>query len=324
MTKSEFLEAKKGLAIEKDEIEENAYDYFREQKKQYREQKRNLRFELKEEKKEYRQNKREAKQDYREKKEYLTNKFQGNRTKDVKVRERYLSDDEIYALRKKNQLPKYTHKEEMFNMITHIVGGGLGVVALIVSIICCALFRPKDATSMVSMIIFSVTMIVLYTNSAIYHGLNINRGKQVFQVIDHCTIYILIAGSYTPVVLLGLPQLSPWHYVLLASVYALAILGVVLNATMMRKKAVKIISMILYIMIGWCIIFFYPWLKETLKLGGTWLLIVGGITYTIGSILYGIGSKKKYWHSIFHLFCLGGTISQFLSVLLFAVIGLSA
>lgn len=322
MTKEEYREARKGLVIEKDEEVERARSYFDEQKKQYREQKWNLKTELREEKKEFREKKREAKRLLLEKGAYLRTKFNGNRTKGKRVRERYLSDAEIYALRKKLMLPKYTHQEELFNMISHIVGAGFGVLALIASVIACLLCRPHDALSLSTMIVFSLTVIVLYTNSSIYHGLKINRGKSVFQIIDHCTIYLLIAGSYTPVVLLGLKEISPYHYVLLGAVYALAILGVVLNATMMRKLPVKIVSMILYILIGWCIIFFYPWLLKSLKIGGTWLLISGGIVYTLGSLLYGIGSKRKYWHSIFHLFCLGGTLLQFLSVFLYVVVGI--
>ena len=102
----------------------------------------------------------------------------------------------------------------------------------------------------------------------------------------------------------------------------LAILGVVLNATRMRKFVVKVISRIIYIALGWSIICFYPILVASLGLSSVWLLIGGGIAYTVGSILYGIGSKKKYWHSIFHIFCLVGTLLQFLSVLLYPVIGL--
>jgi hemolysin III len=145
----------------------------------------------------------------------------------------------------------------------------------------------------------------------------------VFQIIDHCTIYVLIAGTYVPVTLLGLASYQPYNYIILGVVVLLAILGVVLNATMMRKIVVKVISMILYIAVGWGIIFFYPWLiAGPMGMMGTWFLILGGITYTIGSILYGIGSKKRYWHSIFHMFVVLGTVFQFLSVFLFCICGL--
>ena len=170
------------------------------------------------------------------------------------------------------------------------------------------------------MIVFSLTMIALYTISAVYHGLYVNRGKRVLQVLDHCTIYLLIAGTYTPYVLLSLSSIAPYHYVFLGGIYLLSILGIVLNATMMRKMVVKVISMILYILIGWSVLPFYPLLVESLTLTGTWILIGGGISYTVGSILYGIGSKKKYFHSIFHLFVLLGSLLQYVSILIYGVI----
>ncbi len=208
-------------------------------------------------------------------------------------------------------------------MVTHIVGGGLSVVGLVLGILFSVLKKPGDVVSLLSMIIFGITSITLYAISSIYHGLHINKGKRVFQVLDHCTIYILIAGTYVPITLIGLAEHMPYNVILLGVVVLLAILGVVLNATMMRKMVVKVISMVLYIAIGWGIIFFYPWLVDgCLGIGGTWLLIAGGITYTVGSILYGIGSKKRYWHSIFHIFVIGGTIFQYLCVLLYGIIGL--
>ena len=201
-----------------------------------------------------------------------------------------------------------------------MVGGGIGVISLIVSILCCCFFKQGNITALLSMIVFSLTMIALYTISAVYHGLYVNRGKRVLQVLDHCTIYLLIAGTYTPYVLLSLSSIAPYHYVFLGGIYLLSILGIVLNATMMRKMVVKVISMILYILIGWSILPFYPLLVESLTLTGTWILIGGGISYTVGSILYGIGSKKKYFHSIFHLFVLLGSLLQYVSILIYGVI----
>lgn len=281
-----------------------------------------LKKELKTQKKEFRKNKKELKTERKEKLRYLKKEYGSlDFEKEVKVRGKDLSEEEIRYLRNQEGLPFYYHSEEVFNSVTHIVGGGLGLIGLIIGVVFSCIYRKGDMVSLFSMIVFGITMICLYTISAIYHGLPINRGKRVFQVLDHCTIYIMIAGTYTPVVLLGLQSLAPWHYVFLGAIYFLSILGVVLNATMMRKLAVKIISMILYIAVGWSIIFFYPFLKDSLSIVGVWLLIVGGITYTLGSILYGIGAKKRYFHSVFHLFVIGGTVFQYLSVLLYGVIG---
>ena len=239
---------------------------------------------------------------------------------EIKVKEKDLTPEEIALLRKSNRLPFYLRSEEIFNSVTHMVGGGIGVISLIVSILCCCFFKQGNVTALLSMIVFSLTMIALYTISAVYHGLYVNRGKRVLQVLDHCTIYLLIAGTYTPYVLLSLSSIAPYHYVFLGGIYLLSILGIVLNATMMRKMVVKVISMILYILIGWSVLPFYPLLVESLTLTGTWILIGGGISYTVGSILYGIGSKKKYFHSIFHLFVLLGSLLQYVSILIYGVI----
>ncbi len=312
MTKTEFKEAKKGLSIERDEKIESARQNLVRQKEEY-----------KKKKNAYKISKKICKQEYLAKRQFLRNDFSGNHEKETKVKERYLSQEEISQLRKKQQLPFYLHSEEIFNMVTHIVGGGLSVIGLILGVLFSVLKKPGDIVCLLSMIIFGITSITLYAISSIYHGLHINKGKRVFQVLDHCTIYILIAGTYVPITLIGLADHMPYNVILLAVVVLLAILGVVLNATMMRKTVVKVISMILYIAIGWGIIFFYPWLVDgCLGIGGTWLLIAGGITYTVGSILYGIGSKKRYWHSIFHIFVIGGTVFQYLCVLLYGVIGL--
>ena len=310
MTKIEYSEAKKGLGVERDEKIEDARRLLLTQKEEY-----------KKKKEEYQQAKKIYKQEYAAKRLFLKNDFTGHH--EVGVKEKYLSHEDIAELRKKKQLPFYLHSEEIFNMVTHIVGGGLSLVGMVLGILFSLYYHPGNLVYLLSMIIFGVTSITLYTISSIYHGLHINEGKRVFQVLDHCTIYILIAGTYVPVTLIGLADHTPWNYVILSVVVLLAVLGVVLNATMMRKIPVKVISMILYIAIGWGIIFFYPWLVEgAFGLGGTWLLIGGGITYTVGSILYGIGSKKRYWHSIFHLFVIGGTVLQYLCVLLYGVIGL--
>ena len=168
------------------------------------------------------------------------------------------------------------------------------------------------------MAVYGFSMLFLYTMSSIYHFLGVNKAKKVFQVLDHCTIYILIAGTYVPVCVLMLPSTMPLgSYVILGVVVLLSVLGVVLNATMMQKKAVKIISNLLYLVIGWLIIFFFPWLLDAVGLAPCLLFLFGGISYSIGAILYGIGRFKRYFHFIFHLFCLAGTILQFVGILLF-------
>ncbi len=215
------------------------------------------------------------------------------------------------------KLPIYTKGEEIFNMTTHIVGGALGVVALVLCIIFSAIHH--NAYGVISSIIYGITMIVLYTMSSIYHGLRPNTtAKKVFQVLDHCSIFLLIAGSYTPFALCTLREYSTvlgWS--IFGIIWGLAILGIVLNA--IDLKNFKIFSMICYLIMGWCIIVRINVVIERLGWTGFSLLLGGGIVYTIGAIFYGIGKKKKYMHSIFHLFIFAGSLLQFLCILLFVI-----
>ena len=316
MTKQEYKAKKKQLKLE-NKI------HIKEQKAEYKEKKAELKLKKKELKKAYKERIDSLDETTDVQIDFYKQEYKNNpKAKTPKVRERDLSQEEIEKLRRDRKLPSYTRGEEIFNSVTHIVGGGFGVIGLISGIVFSAIFRPGDTMSLISMIIFGVSMILLYSISAIYHGLHINKGKQVFQVLDHCTIYFLIAGSYTPCMLLGLSNIYPWNHVFLLCVYLLAILGIVLNATMMRRKAVQIVSMILYLVIGWSIIVLAPFLVSEFKVGGMILLVSGGVSYTIGSVLYGLGRKKRYMHSIFHLFVDLGTILQFLSVLLYLIIRL--
>ena len=317
MTKTEYREMKEILLLERENKIEGAKNELDVDKAEYKKKK----AEYHQSKKAYHKAVKALKKENKIKRKGLKSEYRSlDYEKELKIREKDLTVDQIKRLRDKEGLPFYLRSEEIFNSVTHIVGAGLGAVGLIIGVIFSCLKKPGDMISLFSMIVFGIAMITLYSISAIYHGLHINKGKKVLQVLDHCTIYILIAGTYTPVVLLGLQSISPWHYVFLAAVYALSILGVVLNATMMEKLPVKVISMILYIAVGWGIIFFYPVLINSLSVPGMLLLIGGGLSYTVGSILYGIGSKKRYFHSVFHLFVNVGTILQYLSILIYAVI----
>lgn len=214
-------------------------------------------------------------------------------------------------------LPKYTKGEEIFNMTSHIVGVVLGIVATTLCVIFAAIH--KNVYGVVSGAIYGTTMIVLYTMSSIYHGLKPERfSKKVFQVLDHCSIFLLIAGSYTPFCLSSfVPYNSILGWTIFGIIWAIAILGIVLNSIDIKKF--KIFSMICYLGMGWCIIFTAKLLPQLLSTGGVILLVTGGIAYSIGAILYGIGKKYKWMHSIFHLFILLGSILQFLCILLYVM-----
>lgn len=218
---------------------------------------------------------------------------------------------------KDRTLPDYTKGEEIFNMVSHIVGGALGVVATTLCVIMAAIHH--NVYGVVGGAIYGGTMIILYTFSSIYHGLKPNlMSKKVFQVLDHCSIFLLIAGTYTPIALCTIRSVSVaagwWIF---GIIWFAAVLGIVLNS--IDLKTTKIFSMICYLIMGWCIIFRVDLLVKGLSTGGIVLLIAGGVAYTIGAILYGIGKKKRYFHSIFHLFIVAGSLLQFLCILLYVV-----
>lgn len=214
-------------------------------------------------------------------------------------------------------LPKYTKGEEIFNMTSHIVGAVLGIVATVLCIVFAAI--RENVYGIISGAIYGVTMIILYTMSSIYHGLSSKRySKKVFQVLDHCSIFLLIAGSYTPFALCTIREYdlaSGW--IIFGIIWAFAILGIVLNSIDIKKF--KVFSMICYLVMGWCIVFKITLLPELLGTAGFVLLLLGGIAYTIGAILYGLGKKHKYMHSIFHLFILLGSLLQFFCILLYVM-----
>ena len=213
---------------------------------------------------------------------------------------------------KKIKLPDYTKGEEIFNMVTHIVGGGLGVVVLVLCVIFSALHR--DAWAVVGCSVYGASMIALYTISSVYHGLSPEhaRAKKVMQVIDHCTIYFLIAGTYTPIVLAGIRRIDPVAgWVLFGVVWGLAALATALTAIDLRKY--RVFSMICYIGMGWCIVLTVKPLLAAMEPGGLILLLAGGVCYTVGIIFYKL-KKIRYMHSIWHLFVLAGSILHYFSV----------
>ncbi|MCR5737157.1 MAG: hemolysin III family protein [Eubacterium sp.] len=213
-------------------------------------------------------------------------------------------------------LPDYTKGEEIFNMVSHIVGGALGIAALVLCIIVAA--SHHSAISVISAIIYGVTLISLYTMSSIYHGLRPGMAKKVFQVLDHCTIYFLIAGSYTPFLLVALlPKYPVISWFMFGVVWGCAIVACTLTAIDLEKYAV--FSMICYLTMGWIIIIFVRQVYDVIGAGGITFLVTGGVSYTVGSIFYGLGNTKKWMHSIFHLFILAGSILHFFAIIFYAL-----
>lgn len=216
------------------------------------------------------------------------------------------------------RLPVYTHGEELFNMITHIVGGAVGVCALVLCVIFSAIHH--DGYALASSIIYGVSMITLYTMSAIYHGLSPrhDKAKKIFQIMDHCTIFLLIAGTYTPVLLCAIRPYNPQAaWTIFAIVWGACVIGIILNA--IDLKRFKVFSMICYLAMGWCIIFKFNLLPVTIGYRAIRLLVYGGLCYTVGTVFYGLQKKHRYMHCIWHLWILAGSIFQFMAILLYVI-----
>lgn len=208
-------------------------------------------------------------------------------------------------------LPNYTTAEEWTNTITHIVGGSLSILGLVLAILrACS---HHNVMGLVTSIIYGCCLIALYTMSSVYHGLRPGSGKKVMQILDHCTIYFLIAGTYTPIALTALAPSYPWiGWGLFGFEWALCALGAALTAIDLKKF--NIFSMICYIGMGWAIIPFISQIFQVMEPAGFWFLLAGGISYTVGAILYGIGSKVHWMHSVFHIMVLLGSILQYFTI----------
>jgi hemolysin III len=213
-------------------------------------------------------------------------------------------------------LPDYTKGEECMNMVTHIVGVAFGIFILVACIMTAA--ANNNVWGIVSSAIYGFTLIALYCVSSIYHGLRPCIGKKIMQVIDHCTIYLLIAGTYTPILLSAVRPLYPTlAWVLFAAEWGLAILGASLNAIDLKKYSK--FSMTCYIAMGWLVVVALKPTIEAMTWAGFWWLLAGGIAYTLGAVLYGLGKKKRYLHSIFHLFVIFGTILQAVAIIVYTL-----
>ena len=209
------------------------------------------------------------------------------------------------------KIPNYTLGEELFNSISHGIGAALAVAALVLMVVKAHNPLPETTVSL-----FGATMIILYTMSCIYHALSPNlEGKKVLRVIDHCNVFLLVFGTYIPVSLLGVGGAKGW--ILFGVIGAFTIIGIVFTAINVDKY--KVIATICHVINGWSILIGIPELINNAGHEGLLFMILGGVMYTIGSILYGLGSKKKYMHCIFHVFCLLGTFFHFWSIYMYLI-----
>ena len=195
--------------------------------------------------------------------------------------------------------------------------GYLGVIALVLCVVVSAM--KGDVWGVVSCAIYGASMIILYTMSSVYHGLKPNMAKKVMQVLDHCTIYFLIAGTYTPILLCAIRNVSllaAWGLFVL--VWGFAALGTVFTAIDLKRFGKM--AMACYIGMGWCVLLAVKPTLQAVPLAGLAWLLGGGIAYTVGAVFYGFGKKCRYIHSVFHLFVVLGSLLQFICIFFYIIL----
>ena len=279
----------------------------------------NIKLKYKENKKslklKYKTNKKDSKTKYKDKKKSLKKEYKDNKSnKDNKSKNSNLNlNTNNKEVEENIELPRYTKGEEIFNMVSHIVGGALGISALIVTLILS--ISKHSGIVIFSSIIYSLSMLTLYTMSSIYHGLSskLKKAKNVFRKFDYISIFLLIAGSYTIFLLTILRPADPKAaWILFGIIWSATVLGTILNAINVKKFIV--LSNIAFIIMGWSILWKVKVIKELMHPTGFLFLVLGGIAYTLGVIFYIVGKKVKYMHSIFHLFIVAGSIFHFISI----------
>lgn len=208
-------------------------------------------------------------------------------------------------------LPHYTVGEEIFNSVSHGLGVALACVGFGVLIVFSVLYGNGWAVA--SSIVYCLGLLELYLASTLYHAATNRTVKGVLQILDHCSIFVLIAATYTPFTLITLHGEKGW--LMFGVVWAMAIFGIILNAIDVKKYSK--LSMVCYILMGWAILTDLNGLMTGLSKPGVILLVLGGVSYTFGILFYAL--RKRYMHSIWHLFVLGGSVLHFLCIALYVI-----
>lgn len=235
-----------------------------------------------------------------------------------KIEEQKLNKKEE-KVKLKEKIKRYSLGEEIFSSVVHGVGSLLAVAALVLLIV----FTAKHggtALDIVGVIIYGVTLILLYTMSTLYHSISNEKAKKVLQVFDHCSIYFLIAGTFTPLTFTILKDSGKTSWLVFSFVWLMAILGTVLYAVFPRRF--KVLNVASYALMGWSALFLIPSLITKLStincIASVYLLVIGGIAYTLGIVFYAL-KKVKYFHSIFHIFVLAGSVCHFFCILVYTL-----
>lgn len=214
--------------------------------------------------------------------------------------------------KKASEAPKYTFGEELFNSISHGVGVLLSIAALVLLIVFAVI--GGGGYKLASGLVYGISLILLYSMSMVYHIVRSEKGKAVMRIFDHCSIYVLIAGTYTPYLLTILDKKMGW--IMFGIIWAMAVIGIIMNCISLEKF--KKISLICYVIMGWAIVFTIKPIINSIPLMGVFLLVLGGIVYTAGVVFY-VMKNHKYMHSVWHLFVLGGSVCHYLSIQLFVL-----
>lgn len=208
------------------------------------------------------------------------------------------------------KLPTYTKKEEIFNSVTHGVGILFGSFSLIMF-----LLKSADVYSQIAAIIFGVSMMILYTSSTVYHALKPSYAKKIMRVVDHAVIYILIEGTSIPIMLVGImPYNKVFAYIMIALSITIGTVGTAL--TYADQEKFKVAQTVLYMVLGWmCLVLIIP-LYRYLDHAVPFIIgiLLGGTIYTVGTVFLSLGRTRKYYHSIFHIFVLCGSLMHFLAL----------
>lgn len=204
----------------------------------------------------------------------------------------------------------FTIGEEIFHSITHGIGSGLSIAGLTLLLVLAILFG--DVYQIVSFSIFGASLVLLYLSSTLYHGFQQPRVKHIFKIFDHASIYLLIAGTYTPFLLIGLGGSTGWTFLFI--VWGIALFGVIFKVLFIERF--QVLSVVTYLLMGWLCVFIFREMVASIPLGAIIWLAIGGLFYTVGVIFYAL-QKIPYMHAVWHFFVLGGSLCHFIAVLLY-------
>ena len=207
----------------------------------------------------------------------------------------------------------YTFAEELLNAISHGVGAVLAILGLVFGIIYTA--RLSCTKGVVGVSIYGATLILLYTMSTVYHAVKPSRAKAILRIFDHCSIYVLIAGSYTPIIICLYNGLA--RAIFLSITWGIALFGIALNIIDLERF--EKLSLTCYLVMGWQVVFMLKQVLKSVDSKGILLLVVGGLCYTVGAVIYVLGKKYKYMHSVWHIFVLAGSVFHYFSILFYII-----